>query len=122
MGQAALVGRVAPVSKSQAIVRRIDDRTSASGAQLVKGEGVRPEGHRAEASPTASLLRFSVIDDSAAPVTLKKGDVAVTLGSLGEPFPQGLVIGTVVHEVARAARSRATPSCAPSSTSTRSTS
>ncbi len=37
---------------------------------------------------------------------MKKGDVAVTLGSLFEPYPQGLVIGTVVRGVGRAARSR----------------
>ena len=47
----------------------------------------------------SNLLRFSVIDDTGTSVALKKGDVAVTLGSLFEPYPHGLVIGTVVHEV-----------------------
>ena len=30
---------------------------------------------------------------------MKKGDVAITLGALGESFPKNLVIGTVVREV-----------------------
>ena len=37
---------------------------------------------------------------------MKKGDVAVTLGLETEPFPGGLVIGTVVQGVGAVARSR----------------
>ncbi len=45
-GKAALVGRVASVSKSSAIVERIDDRNFGAGAQLVQRGRVRSEGHR----------------------------------------------------------------------------
>jgi rod shape-determining protein MreC len=97
-GKAALVGRIASVSKSSAVVERIDDRSFGAGAQLVSGGAFGPKG-TAEGQGNSSLLRFSVIDDTGTSVTMKKGDVAVTLGSLFEPYPQGLVIGSVVHEV-----------------------
>jgi rod shape-determining protein MreC len=95
--KAALVGQVFSVSKSAAIVRRIDDRQFGTGAQLIQDQG-GPKG-TAEGQPGSSLLRFSVIDDSGSFVALKKGQVAITLGSLFEPYPQGLVIGTVVRSV-----------------------
>ena len=40
-----------------------------------------------------------MIDDTATSVAMKKGDVAITLGLETEPFPRGLVIGTVVQGV-----------------------
>lgn len=95
---AALVGQVVSVSKTRAIVRRIDDRNFGAGAQLVQGTGFGPAG-TATGQADSSLLRFSVIVDSAAGAVLKKGDVAVTLGRDGDSFPKNLVIGTVVHEV-----------------------
>jgi rod shape-determining protein MreC len=95
---AALVGQVVSVSKSRAIVRRIDDRNFGVGAQLVQGAGFGPKG-TASGQPDSGLLRFSVIEDAATPAPLKKGDVAVTLGAIGESFPKNLVIGTVLHEV-----------------------
>ena len=95
---AALVGQVTSVSRSRAIVRRVDDRNFGVGAQLVEGAGFGPKG-TASGQPNSGLLRFSVIEDSATPTPLKKGDVAVTLGALGELFPKNLVIGTVVREV-----------------------
>jgi rod shape-determining protein MreC len=94
---AALVGQVVAVSKSAATVRRIDDRNFGVGAQLVQGSGSGPAG-TATGQANSKLLRFSVIVDSAAGVVLKKGDVAVTLGS-DEFFPKNLAIGTIVHEV-----------------------
>ena len=97
-GKSALVGQVVRVSKTSAVVERIDDANFGAGALLVQGSGTGPKG-TAEGQRDSNLLRFSVIDDSGTSVVLKKGDVAVTLGSIGEPFPANLVIGTVVHEV-----------------------
>jgi rod shape-determining protein MreC len=97
-GGAALVGQVVSVSKSRAIVRRIDDRNFGVGAQLVQGSGAGPRG-TASGQANSGLLTFSVIVDSATGTAMKKGDVAVTLGGDTDLFPQNLVIGTVVHEV-----------------------
>jgi rod shape-determining protein MreC len=96
--RAALVGQVFSVSKTAAIVRRIDDRQFGAGAQLVQAQGVGPKG-TVVGQPDSSLLRFSVIDGSGTSVAMKKGEVAITLGSFLEPYPQGLVIGAVVRSV-----------------------
>jgi rod shape-determining protein MreC len=98
-GDGALVGQVYSVSKTSAIVRRVDDREFGVGAQLVRGKTFGPKG-TASGQADSSLLRFSVVDNSSASVAIKKGDVAITLGSLFEPYPRGLVIGTVSHSVA----------------------
>ena len=100
VGKAALVGTVVRVSANSAIVRRIDDGTFGVGAQLIQGNKEGPKG-TAEGQRDSNLLRFSVIDDSSTAVALKKGDVAVTLGSETQPpaYPHGLVIGAVVRTV-----------------------
>jgi len=95
-GRSALVGRVVRVSSSHATVERIDDRTFGVGAQLVQGDGNGPQGI-ATGQPASSLLKFQVIDNTGAFITMKKGDVAVTIGS--ERDPRGLVIGTVTRTV-----------------------
>jgi rod shape-determining protein MreC len=96
-GKAALVGKVVRVARNRAVVQRIDDATFGVGAQLVQADQNGPKG-TAEGQRDSSLLRFSVIGDSLA-VALNKGDVAVTLGFIGEEFPPGLVVGTVVKTV-----------------------
>ncbi len=97
---AALVGQVVSVSKSRAIVRRLDDRNFGVGAQLVEGEGFGPKG-TASGQANSGLLKFSIIVDGSAPSTsLKPGDVAVTLDLATESFPKNLVVGTVVRKVA----------------------
>lgn len=96
-GTSALVGQVVRVSTNSAIVRRLDDADFGVGAQLMQGTA-GPKG-TAVGQSNSSLLRFSVIDDTSTAVVLKKGDVAVTLGSEGEPYPPGIAIGTVVHTV-----------------------
>jgi rod shape-determining protein MreC len=98
-GDGALVGQVFSVSRNSAIVRRIDDRDFGAGAQLVQSNAFGPKG-TASGQPDSNLLRFSVYDATGAAVAMKKGDVAITLGSLFEPYPRGLVIGTVAHSVA----------------------
>jgi rod shape-determining protein MreC len=95
---AALVGKVVSVSKTRSIIRRIDDRNFGVGAQLVQGTGFGPAG-TATGQANSNLLRFSVILDSANGAVLKKGDVAVTLGTLGEFVPKNLVIGTIVRDL-----------------------
>jgi rod shape-determining protein MreC len=95
----ALVGQVFSVSKTSAIVRRIDDANFGAGAQLVQDKGVYGPKGAAAGQRDSGLLRFSVIGESGTFVTMKKGDVAITLGRADELFPQGLVIGTVVHDV-----------------------
>jgi len=95
---AALVGQVVTVSKSRAIVRRIDDRNFAVGAHLVQGTKFGPAGI-ATGQSGINLLRFSVIVDNATAAVLNKGDVAVTLGGDKDLFPANLVIGTVVQKV-----------------------
>ena len=97
---AALVGQVVSVSKSRAIVRRLDDRNFGVGAQLVEGEGFGPKG-TASGQANSGLLKFSIIVDGSAPSTsLKPGDVAVTLDLASESYPKNLVVGTVVRKVA----------------------
>jgi rod shape-determining protein MreC len=99
-GDGALVGQVYSVSKTSAIVRRIDDREFGVGAQLVQGTAFGPKG-TALGQGDSRLLRFSVIQDPGIAVAMKKGDVAITLGgALFEAYPRGLVIGTVAHSVA----------------------
>jgi rod shape-determining protein MreC len=97
-GASALVGQVVRVSANQSIVQRVDDPNFGVGAQLLQGATGGPKG-TAEGQSNSNLLRFSVIDNSAPSVVLKKGDVAITLGSPGEPYPGNLAIGTVVHTV-----------------------
>ena len=92
-------GRCSRCRRPSAIVRRIDDANFGAGAQLVQDKGVYGPKGAAAGQRGSRLLRFSVIGDSGTFVTMKKGDVAVTLGLPTESFPQGLVIGTVVHEV-----------------------
>ena len=65
---AALVGQVVSVSKSRAIVRRLDDRNFGVGAQLVEGEGFGPKG-TASGQANSGLLqvldhrrRFGTVD------------------------------------------------------------
>jgi rod shape-determining protein MreC len=97
-GKSVLVGKVVRVSQNSAIVQRIDDANFGVGAQLVQADANGPKG-TAEGQRDSNLLRFSVIDDSATTVELKKGDIAVTLGGIDKTYPQGLAIGTVVRSV-----------------------
>jgi len=94
-GKAALVGTVTRVSANDAIVQRVDDPNFGVGAQLMQAGKDGPKG-TAEGQRDSTLLRFSVIGESAA-VELNKGDVAITVG--GDRYPRGLVIGTLVRTV-----------------------
>ena len=62
--KAALVGQVFSVSKSSAIIRRIDDANFGTGAELVQATTLGPKG-TAAGQRNSGLLRFSVIDDTA---------------------------------------------------------
>jgi rod shape-determining protein MreC len=95
----ALVGQVIRVSSNNAVVRRIDDPNFGAGAQLVPIEGGAGPTGIVKGQQNSNFLRFSVIDQTGTSVALKKGQIAVTLGSEGEPYPHGLVIGRIVHQV-----------------------
>jgi len=98
-GKAALVGTVVRVSRTGAIVQRIDDANFGAGAQLMPA-GAQGAIGIAEGQRDSSLLRFSATDNSPTASVLKKGDVAITLGGLDDTkYPRGLVIGTVVRSV-----------------------
>jgi rod shape-determining protein MreC len=94
----ALVGRVASVAQSSTIVQRIDDRTFGAGAQLVDNGAMGPKG-LASGQDSSQFLKFAVVE-GAAGTAMAKGAVAITLGGLGDLYPKGLPIGTVVHAVA----------------------
>jgi rod shape-determining protein MreC len=94
----ALVGTVYSVAKSSAIVRRIDDRAFGVGAQLIENGTAGPKGI-ASGQADSRFLKFSVVE-GAAGTGMKKGDIAITLGGLGDVYPKGLPIGTVVQSVA----------------------
>ena len=119
-GRARRPGRVGVEDAAQSCSASTT-RNFGVGAQLVQGAGIGPTGHRggpARQQPAALLGDRRQRNVG----RLKKGDVAVTLGSLGEPFPASLVDR---HRRPRASsagdRDRAaTPSCVRSSTSTRS--
>ncbi|HEU5308670.1 MAG TPA: rod shape-determining protein MreC [Acidimicrobiia bacterium] len=103
-GASALVGQVASVSKSSAIVERIDDANFGVGAQLMQtdAQGNPEQGPKgiAEGQRDSNLLRFSVIDPGSTAIALNKGDVAITLGGTDDPsYPRGLVLGTVPRQV-----------------------
>jgi rod shape-determining protein MreC len=92
----ALVGKVARVTRTGAIVQRIDDRQFGVGAQLIADDQSGPVG-TAEGQIDSRNLRFAVIEGSAL-VEMTKGEVAITIGRTSE-YPRGLPIGTVVSDV-----------------------
>ncbi len=85
------------VTKSAAIVQRIDDRQFGVGAQLIDKDQFGPVGHRAGQIDSRNLV-FAVIE-GAAGVAMKKGEIAITDGGLGSAYPRGLPIGTVARDV-----------------------
>ena len=94
----ALVGKVYRVTRSAAIVQRIDDRQFGVGAQLVETGGNGLQGIAA-GQLDSSFLRFSPIATGVQTTTMKKGQIAMTRGGLGDAYPAGLSIGTVVRDV-----------------------
>ncbi|MFN8025912.1 MAG: rod shape-determining protein MreC [Acidimicrobiia bacterium] len=94
----ALVGKVYRVTRSSAIVQRIDDRQFGVGARIVEQAAFGPDGIALGQGDSANL-KFSPYAGASVTATLKKGSVAVTRGGIGEAYPQGLPIGTVVRDV-----------------------
>ncbi len=94
----ALVGKVYRVTRTSAIVQRIDDRQFGVGAQLVEADKFGPQGI-ALGQGASAYLKFSPYADAAQVGTMKKGTVAITRGGLGDSYPRGLPIGTVVRDV-----------------------
>ena len=94
----ALVGRVFRVTRGSAIVQRIDDRQFGVGGQIVEQNAFGPQGLALGQGDSANL-KFSPYADAALVGTIKKGSVAITRGGLGEAYPRGLPIGTVIRDV-----------------------
>jgi rod shape-determining protein MreC len=97
-GGGALVGRIARVWKTGALVQRIDDRGFGAGARLATKSLFSVSG-TASGQENSSLLAFSVVGTNVAGVVIRKGTLAVTTGLAGEPFPKDLPIGTIVHTI-----------------------
>lgn len=92
----ALVGQVVGVSRSRAIVRRLDDPRFSVAVQLLQPEGgtgpVALVGGRSD----SALL---VLELTSSGARLSRGQLAITRGLGASPFPRGLVVGTVVRDV-----------------------
>lgn len=95
----ALVGKVYRVTRGSAIVQRIDDRQFGVGARIVEKSTFGPNGIALGQGDSANL-KFSPYAGGPQVGTMTKGSVAVTSGGLGDAYPAGLPIGTVVRTVA----------------------
>ena len=86
---AGLVGRVVGVSRTRSTVRLVTDQTSAVGSRLSRsGELAVAEGRGADRP-----LRLGLLD---ARSQVEAGDLLVTSGVAGSPFPGGIPFGRVV--------------------------
>jgi rod shape-determining protein MreC len=86
---AGLVGRVVDVSRTRSTVRLVTDQTSAVGSRLSRsGELAVAEGRGADRP-----LRLGLLD---ARSQVEAGDLLVTSGVVGSPFPGGIPLGRVV--------------------------
>jgi len=94
----ALVGKVFRVTRGSAIVERIDDRQFGVGATIVNQNAFGPDGI-ALGQGDSNNLKFSPFADASLVGAIKKGTVAITRGGIGEAYPRGLPIGTVVRDV-----------------------
>jgi rod shape-determining protein MreC len=94
----ALVGKVYRVTRGAAIVQRIDDRQFGVSAQIVDKTEFGPKGIALGQGDSANL-KFSPYAGAALSGTMKAGSVAITNGGLGDSFPRGLPVGTVVRDV-----------------------
>jgi rod shape-determining protein MreC len=96
----ALVGRVASVARTNAIVQRLDDRSFGVGVQLIESKNkLGPVGvATGRAASTTLLLRISVDSSATETAVVKKDDLAVTAGTFAG-FPKGLPVGYVVRNL-----------------------
>ena len=86
---AGLVGRVVAVSRTSSTVRLVSDHASAVGARLsASGELAVAEGRGVDRP-----LRLGLLD---ARSEVAAGDLLVTSGVAGSPFPGGIPLGRVV--------------------------
>ena len=89
---AGLVGRVVAVSRTRSTVRLVTDETSAVGSRLSRsGELAVAEGRGVDRP-----LRVGLLD---ARSQVEAGDLLVTSGVVGSPFPGGIPLGRVVSVV-----------------------
>ena len=98
--KAALVGRVARACRRT--TRSCNASTTAASVSARSSSSPTRKGRRAppKANATATLLRFSVVDNSTTTIAFNKGDAVITLGGDADKnYPRGLVIGTIPHTV-----------------------
>ena len=105
--------------EARATVQRIDDPQFGVGVQLLDPSGTlgptglrcRAEGQQLPRSPARPRSSQKLV----------KGEFAITRGLDESPFPRGLAVGTVVHNVDPSTATAEPRCCDRSSTSTRST-
>jgi rod shape-determining protein MreC len=90
-----LVGKVIRVSKTRAVVLRLDDPAFGVTIQLLKKDALGPSGF-ANGQKASTLLKLTTL---ASNQDLDKGELAVTSGVAGSIFPKGLSVGTVTRKV-----------------------
>jgi len=91
----ALVGKVVAVSKTRATVQRLDDPQFGVVVYVLSP----PDGSTAGLASGQADSTFLELNVTDASTRLKKGQFAITTGRAGSPFPGGLAVGTVVHDV-----------------------
>ena len=92
----ALVGKVTSVSKSRSTVLRIDDAQFGVGVQLVDPSGTLGPRGVAQGTKDSAFLDLQL---GTATQKVVRGEFATTYGFGESPFPPGLAVGTVVHNV-----------------------
>ena len=92
----ALVGRVASVSKSRATVERLDDPRFHVFVQLLNADATSGPVGQASGQRNSAFLELQL---SGTEQNLTRGQFAITRGLGLSPFPRGLVVGTVEHDV-----------------------
>jgi rod shape-determining protein MreC len=90
-----LVGKVVRVSKTRAVVLRLDDPSFGVTVQMLKKDALGPSGF-ADGQKSSTLLKLTTLDSSEG---LEKGELAITSGKAGSIFPKGLSVGIVTRKV-----------------------
>jgi rod shape-determining protein MreC len=88
-----LVGLVVQVSSDQAVVKLITDTSFSVGVTVLGSDVGGSSGVEAVATGQGNDQRITASVDSGAPV--ERGDILVTRGEPGSPYPTGLPVGTI---------------------------
>jgi rod shape-determining protein MreC len=93
-----LVGKIVSVSKTRAVVLRLDDPNFGVAVQLLQKDSLGPPGF-ATGQKASTLLQLTTLESTE---SLTRGELAVTSGKAGSLFPKGLSVGTVTRNVGAA--------------------